>query len=191
MLLKKEIIENKMGKMLVLVGSAMRYISLHNSLDGFEEYYYENREKVGFHFRSQKYGDKIIREELKTMEIYCRKGKTKRYYRYSLLGKNSIEKELYHYFKYIMDYILENELLFNIVMESILKDCECPKDSDYKICLNKILDWQYQRLVNVSTSFTGFSVKKKELAKEVLKEFNGYSRLTTFKKQCQSVHGIS
>ena len=190
MIFNKKVTENKMGEMLILVGSAMRYISLHNSLDGFEEYYNENREKVGFHFRAQKYGDKIIRQELKTMEIYCKKGRTKRYYRYSLRGRNSIEKELYHYFKYIMDYILENELLINIVMDSILNDCKCPKDSDYKICINKILDWQYKRLVDASTSFTGFSVKKKELAKEVLNDFNGYSKLTTFKNQCQTVHGI-
>ncbi len=183
--------ENKLAEMLALLGGAWKYLEEYDGLMGYEEYYMENRERPSFHYKMQRYADKKIRKELKEKKIYCRKWKTKRFYRYNISAKSVVvEDELFYYFKSVMDEILDNVVLSQISLNNILNDCQCELDSQYDICLNIILDWQYKRLIKLKTNFTVFDEKKKEKAKKLLDKLNNYAHFGDFKNKCQIAHGI-
>lgn len=184
----KKFIENNFAEMVALVGGAMKYIEFHGNLNGYDYFYLENKNKDGFHYRMQKYGDKVIRKELRIIGVHCKKSKTKRFYRYSQKGHDRIDAELYDYFKYIMDYILNEDILIKLTMCNIFQLCRCEVELEYNYCLNAILDWQYKRLVKFSTYITIFDEEKKEKAGALLKKLNSYSRFNDFKKECMMAH---
>lgn len=186
----RKYIENGLAEMLALVGGAMEYCNTHNDLEGYEEYYRENRKKDGFHYKMQRYADKIIRRELKDKNIYCKRKISKRFYRYFKRGSKKISIELYDYFKYIMDYILEKEILLKITLNEILKDCGCEVDVSRGSCLNTILDWQYKRLVKYNTNIAIVDLKRKEKAQVLLNKLNRYSKFGKFQTECQIAHGV-
>lgn len=183
-------IENNLAEMLALVGGAMKYNEIHGNLNGYEEHYLENRRKSGFYYKMQRYGDKIIRKELRDVGIHCKKKRTKRFYRYFEKGSKRIDSELYDYFKYIMDYILNDDMLTKILTNEILGQCGCKKESENGNCLNQILDWHYKRLIKYKTDLTQTNEKKKEKAKNLLDKLNKYPKFGRFRTLCQTAHGI-
>lgn len=161
--------ENKFAKMLALVGGAMKYLDKHGDLKEYDQYYIENCEKDGFHYKMQRYGDKIVRRNLKKKGVHCRKSKAKRFYRYNTkTNSRVVEETLYDYFAYVMDYIFSNEKLLKITVNNILGSCRCDLDSEYDICLNKILERPYKQLVDILTYFTITDERKKKRAKITL-----------------------
>lgn len=189
MLLGKNYEENNLAEMLALVGGAMFYIDKHDDLEGYDDYYSKNKDKDGFHYKMQKYGDRIIRRELKERNIRCGRRKAKRFYRYSKKGQRSISFELYDYWAYIMDYILsgDNKLL-RLTVDDILKKCTCELESKYDECLDWMLDWQYQRLNYCSNSLTERNDRRQRKASALLKKLNNYPGFETFEKQCRIDH---
>lgn len=186
----KKFVENNLAEMVALVGGAMCYKEQHKNLEGYREFYIENREKAGFHYKKQKYGDKIILKELREKGVKCTRGKAKRFYRYNTKGHTRIVSELYDYWKYIMDYILNDELLMDLTINVILKECKCKLNTEYGNCLNNILDWQYKRLVRFKTNITITDEKKKQKARKLLEKLHNYSGFKKFQIQCKSAHNV-
>lgn len=186
----KKYVENNLAEMVALVGGAMCYREQYDNLEGYKEYYLENREKAGFHYKKQKYCDKAIIKNFKKQGIKCTKGKAKRFYRYNIKGHTRIVPELYDYWKYVMDYILSDDILTDITIKYILKECKCKKNSEYRKCLNGILDWQYKRLVKLKTDITITDEKKKQKAGKVLEKICNYPGFESFEKQCRFAHNV-
>lgn len=187
----RKYIENNMAEMLALVGGAMEYCNTHDDdLEGYEEYYENNRKKDGFHYRMQKYADKTIRNELKDKGVHCKRRVSKRFYRCFQRGSKKISIELYDYFKWIMDYILGEKILLKITLNEILKDCGCEVDVNMGSCLTTILDWQYKRLVKYNTNIAIVDLKRKEKAQILLNKLKRYSQFGRFQTECQIAHGV-
>lgn len=183
--------ENRLAEMVALIGGSIQYLEQNKDLSKYEEYYLENKKRDGFHYKMQRIGDKFIRTNLKSERIYCKRSRTKRFYRYNTNQNSSrVEEQLYHYFRFVMDQIMKDEILKKITWNHILEECKCSLDSEYDICLNKILDWQYKRLIKIKTNFTIQDMKKKEKAQNVLYKLNSYPRFGRFKNECQKSHGI-
>lgn len=184
----KRFIENNLAEMLALVGGAMEYCNTHEDLEGYEEYYIDNKKKDGFHYRSQKYADKIIRKELKDKGVHCKRKVSKRFYRYFERGSKKISVELYDYFKYVMDYILEREMLLKLALSEIFLKCKCSENIKKETCLDFVLDWQYKRVLNYATKLDMGNEKRKEKAKYLLDKLNKYSKFGKFQNECQIAH---
>lgn len=186
----KKITENKFAEILACVGGAMKYIKLHGDLEGYEAYYMENKEKKGFHYKMQRYGDQIVRKELRCIGVYYKKSRAKRSYRYYENNSKRVDMELYDYFKFILDYVVNNEVLFDITRNIILKDCKCKAESEFKLCLNQILDWPYKRLVKLNTDLTLCDEKKQQKAGVLLQKMYEYTNAEVFMSECKTAHNI-
>ena len=188
---RKKYDENKLAEMVALVGGAMKYIELYGNLNGYDKYYMENKCKESFHYRMQNYANKIIIKDLNYKRIHCRRWKVKTFYRYRKKDHNRIDIELYYYFTYIMDYILNYSILTDILTKNILQDCKYAMNidnSEKKDCLDTILDWNYKRLLKFKANILILDEKKREKSNKLLDMLNTYPRFEIFRGECQRAH---
>ncbi len=186
----KKCVENNLAEMLALMGGAMSYYERHGDLNGYKDFYLENKEKDGFHYRMQKQANKYIICELRKKGIRCSRWRLERFCRYRKSGSKKVDNVLYDYFQYVMDYILREDILIKLMFQYIFQGCSCPGEKEYGNCLNMILDWQYKRLVKLKTDILmiNSSVAIKEAAKNLLDKLNGYSEFEEFRMICKRIH---
>ncbi len=187
--------ENLLADMIGLIGcyQAFETGKLNINETDFEEYYINKYfYSVGVHFGTQRRVDKVVYSYLKKEGVSCKKSRFKRFYRYNKKRKPKISIEIYYYFKYVMDYILGNEVLTKIALCEIFKQCNlCAKAKDtiipYKECLEAIFDWQYFR---ISDDATGLLTPKerKVKAKKLLEALHNYDKFAKFKTKCIDEH---
>lgn len=179
--------ENKFAELVALVGTYIRYTRISSSTEKFEEYYNDNIRNINFYYQSQRIVNKIVRDEV--LKTKCKYGayRMKRFYRFNIQRKPKIEKELYDYVKFVMDYILKNKVLLEIAIYKIMIPCSnyteqstlCNSD-----CWQFILQWQYDRLSQISYNITSSNLGKKQKAVQLLNRIEEYS-LEEFKSVCR------
>lgn len=186
----KKYIENNLAEMLALMGGAMSYYERHGNLNGYDDFYFANKEKDGFHYGMQKQANRYIISEFRKKGIRCSRWKLERFCRYKKCGSKKVENVLYDYFQYIMDYILRNDVLTKLMFQFIFQECSCSEKKENGNCLNMILDWQYKRLVKLKTDvlLINSSIKIKEAAKNLLDKLNDYPRFDGFRITCKRIH---
>lgn len=178
--------------MLALMGGAMFYFEKNGNLNGYDDFYLENKEKDGFHYRMQKQADKNIIRGLREKGIRCSGWRVKRFYRYKKRGSKKVDNVLYDYFQYVMDYILREEVLTKLMFQYIFQECNCPEKKENGNCLNMILDWQYKRLIKMKTDILQINSNAviKEAAKKLLDKLNGYPGFEGFRLTCRRIHNV-
>lgn len=180
--------ENNLAELLVLIGGAMSFYEKKGSLEGYSDNYLKNKDKDGYHYRMQKLADKKIMNELRNKDVRCSKWKVKRYYRYKKNRIIKVDNALYDYFQCVMDYILGEEVLTELMFRPVLEGCKCREEMGNEQCLNKILDWQYQRLNGLARNILNDNQTSKEAAENLLNKFKDYLEGKDFMVACTRSH---
>lgn len=181
----KNWVENNLAELLVLMGGALSYYETHNDLEGYKQEYFNKKDGDGYHYRMQKLADKKIISELKIKGVRCQRWRVKRFYRYKTNRKVKVDKVLYDYFQYVMDYILAEEVLTDLMFEFILKKCKC--QGKIGQCLYKLLGYVFEYVNERGTAI----LKNEIVAEKLLDKLKGYPAFEVFRTACkQSPHTV-
>ena len=183
--------ENLFADMVVMVGRYMEYKAKNPIWDEkkFIEYYNKKRDNIVARCVVQNYvinqAKNFYRDNNDLKDISYNKVK-RVFRRNNLIRSFRLRNEQFYFWKYVMDYIIENnDNLLNIVLKEILKKCEFygPNEdmmTPYSDCLQKILDWYYIRLkLNKET-------KDKYAKGEILTLYKQYNNFPKYKKECRA-----
>lgn len=183
----KILIENLFADMVVLAGTYMEYISGNSEFDSkdFIEYFNQKSGKLKERCRIQKY---VIGQAKKYfIKISDPKSitynKVKRVFRINIKCSYRIRVEQYYFWKYVMDYIVNNQILFNIMLEEVLKECplytyNVDNQLPYVNCLYRILERYYVRL-SENNRIHGKNRKTINLL------FESYEQFNMFQENCR------
>lgn len=185
----KILIENLFADMVVLTGTYMEYISNNSEFNSksFIEYFYQKSGKVKERCRLQRY----VIGQAKKYFIKIRSPKNitynrvKRVFRINIKCSYRIRVEQYYFWKYVMDYILNNKMLFSIMLKEVLKECPLyTSDVDaqlpYANCLYRILERYYVRISENNRIYGGKDRKTINLL------FESYEQFSMFQKNCRA-----
>lgn len=187
----KKLEENLFADMIVLVGTFMEYGNIHSvfNKEDFMKYYDERKDFVNGRCRVQKY---VIKQAKK---FYEEKGepknitysKVKRIYRRNILWSYRIRSEQYYFWKFVMDYIMDNDILLDIFLERVMKKCDYYDSIENAIlpyidCMHRMLDWYYVR-INMNNRIFWFGNGSRE---KMISMFYTYERFPKYKETCRS-----
>lgn len=187
--------ENTFANLVSLVGFYENYRNSHIgpiNKNEFMEYYNEHFCKDGVHYRTQKRANLLIYTHLRNKSIKCKKNKFKRYYRYKLSYNPQMDTAFYPYFEYIMNYILENEILKELAICHIIQPCKSysnipDMNAPYRECLEKILGTLYIKIYHCSCNVIA-SHNQKERAKNIISNLKSYNKFDDFMTYCRKNH---
>ncbi len=181
--------ENVFADMVVMMGRYMEYKEKNRTWDEkkFIQYYNERNDTVIGRCIVQAYVIRQAKQYYENEKEYkdIRYVKVRRIFRRNMkMPFYSLNYEQFYFWKYVMDYIVENKDLFPIVIKVIIKECEyyTPEENQvapYADCMQKILDWYYVCLK------MGKGISNKRIANEMLQMFRQYSNFSEFKSNCR------
>lgn len=188
---KKDIRENGLADILVMIGAYQEYVNSMVVEEDFETFYLANRNYKKYMYQSK--ANRMINEELLKQGIHIFNRTSKKFYRINRRRGVKISGKVGNYFVCVMDYVMDNNVLADILFKDILNNCrnysrEINNKEIYTQCFNVLLDFQIKTLAKVEKEYNDSEnnpSNRMKKAKKSIDIIRAYSGKENFRIKCR------